>query len=126
MIWGTNAATGQIVTGAATLNVTHIAVKDLPKGTTLEAPERHQRYGDQAGMLTEFRPEPATHMKIQGHDAIAWQVTKEANGSTVKTYEVSVFVGGCLYDFHLQAGGVSDFSSLVEAANRMLVSVKFR
>lgn len=124
--WGINAS-GQIVTGPATFNATHFAVRHMPKGTTLDMHRRDMiAVETDSGVWTEFRPEPATQMKIDGQDAVAWQVTKSVKGVTVKTFDVSVFVGSRLYDFHAQAGGTSDFSSVLEDVNRMLRSVKFR
>ena len=110
--------------GRATLVVTHTV---LPKGTTLDMYNRDMNAMEAtAGVWTEFRPEPPTHMQVDGHDAIAWRATKSANGMTLKTFEVAVLLRPrFMYDFVLQASA-ADFSSAFEDVNQMLRSVKFR
>jgi len=115
--------------GVPTFYVMHGTVgphRDLPNSITLEQYQRDMNGEGETGEWTEFRPEPPTHMDIDGHDAIAWQVTKGVNGITLKTFHVSVFVGARVYDFHLQAGSAGDFSALVEDVKQMLRTVKFR
>jgi cellobiose-specific phosphotransferase system component IIB len=122
--WGTNSSSGQTVTGPAALNVTHI---ELPNGITLEKFRTDSIAAEvDAAEWTEYRPERASRVKIDGHDAIQWQTTESLNGITIKVFESSVLVGPQLvYDFTLESS-TEGFPSALKDLQQMLRSAKFK